>query len=613
MSLEILETQIESFLKSPDSEALAIRGAWGSGKTYAWNRCLKEAKSKSNGIALKKYAYVSLFGVESLEQLKLSLFQKTIDKDLIGTSPSLATFKTNIMSSAKTLGKKSIPFISKLISPITRIISPTHHLSIDQKTSHMIALSVSQFFVKEAIICLDDLERTHLDAQDLMGFITELKEEKACKIVLILNDEQLGTKEKNEYEKYREKVIDKELLFSPTPKECCEIAFGKDYKFYAFLEDKCCKLGIKNIRILKKIKNLAEEIEKFLNERSDETQRNVLSSLVLFTYFFYTKEHDVPNLKFIKACTREFLGQFYMMKEEKEQEKKEEKEEKEKKFFDQYPRLLEFKDNIDKWIKKFADYEYSYTDELDLEIALSVERGFFMDDKMKDAIEKYDSEAAIREKEKCYDNVRRIYEESFCSSAEEFVNQLYEAAKGFAAYIPISDLQATLEMLHDLRAKGEADKLVEEVIKANNSADYFCESGHAKPIRQERFEKLDSKTRERFKEVCKERKEMKAKEPLFDILERIATQKGNIEEDRNEAASRDEGEYYSVFFEQKFPLRHIYNVRKFKIPGVHEKIEAALKKIAKINPLHRVRVEKKLGIKISDEDDPPKIDSPDQK
>ena len=42
---------------------MCLRGKWGIGKTYAWNRLLQDAIA-DNQVALPFYAYVSLFGLE---------------------------------------------------------------------------------------------------------------------------------------------------------------------------------------------------------------------------------------------------------------------------------------------------------------------------------------------------------------------------------------------------------------------------------------------------------------------------------------------------------------------------------------------------------------------
>lgn len=109
MSIEIIKQQIQKFLMDDTPEVLAIKGAWGIGKTYSWKRFLNDANA-NNKIALDRYAYVSLFGVNSLDSLKQTIFECVINKDLIGTEPSLETFKVNITAVSKSFGRKTLDF-----------------------------------------------------------------------------------------------------------------------------------------------------------------------------------------------------------------------------------------------------------------------------------------------------------------------------------------------------------------------------------------------------------------------------------------------------------------------------------------------------------------------
>ena len=41
MPIEVFKTQIDKFLASDAPDVIAIKGAWGVGKTYSWNKFLK--------------------------------------------------------------------------------------------------------------------------------------------------------------------------------------------------------------------------------------------------------------------------------------------------------------------------------------------------------------------------------------------------------------------------------------------------------------------------------------------------------------------------------------------------------------------------------------------
>jgi hypothetical protein len=76
MSIELVKAEIAKFLADADPMVLCIRGRWGVGKTYAWNEQLKLAHSSAQ-LAIKSYAYVSLFGLNSLDSLKFALFENS--------------------------------------------------------------------------------------------------------------------------------------------------------------------------------------------------------------------------------------------------------------------------------------------------------------------------------------------------------------------------------------------------------------------------------------------------------------------------------------------------------------------------------------------------------
>ena len=59
--------------------AIAITGAWGVGKTFFWktfldNQLSDERIFKKDNVFNRKYAYVSLFGLESLSDLKTQIY-----------------------------------------------------------------------------------------------------------------------------------------------------------------------------------------------------------------------------------------------------------------------------------------------------------------------------------------------------------------------------------------------------------------------------------------------------------------------------------------------------------------------------------------------------------
>src|SRR6267154_5283495 len=106
MPTELVEKEIARFLVSSEPEVLCLRGKWGIGKTYSWNEFLRQAQQEKR-VSFKTYAYVSLFGLGSRDQLKYAIFENSVAADIIGVRPSLETLKSNTASVTTSLGRKA--------------------------------------------------------------------------------------------------------------------------------------------------------------------------------------------------------------------------------------------------------------------------------------------------------------------------------------------------------------------------------------------------------------------------------------------------------------------------------------------------------------------------
>ncbi|HBU4199419.1 TPA: hypothetical protein MCX57_004623, partial [Klebsiella pneumoniae] len=67
---------LDEFLASDDRVAV-IKGEWGVGKTHFWNRYYEDKRNKRE-IEQIAYSYVSLFGLNSIGEIKKKLFPSTI-------------------------------------------------------------------------------------------------------------------------------------------------------------------------------------------------------------------------------------------------------------------------------------------------------------------------------------------------------------------------------------------------------------------------------------------------------------------------------------------------------------------------------------------------------
>jgi|GEM_PF-4217847 len=262
MSLKFIEDELNRFIKSKnaaDSKVIVIKGKWGTGKTHFWEKIIK-------GHPKEKYAYISLFGINSITQLKGEIF-----------------FATNSDSERNTIGIRQ--YASKLAKPVGKFISQMKFEAGDFVKSIPIPIEqIGWEMTQDTLICFDDIERKgeKLDLKDFFGLVSILKERKNCKILIILNEEEiLKCKTSKEiYLDYREKVIDEEITFSPEISEISKIVFNGNSEEHEYIRCLCKELNLTNIRTYFKIKNYIKKLENHIVEFEDHIQEMVRTSII---------------------------------------------------------------------------------------------------------------------------------------------------------------------------------------------------------------------------------------------------------------------------------------------------------------------------------------------
>jgi hypothetical protein len=216
--------------------------------------------------------------------------------------------------------------------------------------------SVAWLSVRKTLICVDDLERkgSNLSLKDTLGLVSYLKENRDCKFVLLLNDNEEGL---DEYSKYREKVVDIELTFAPTADECASIAIAPTTQGLKIHKDFSISLGVSNIRTIHKTKRLVLKVEEILSGLDDQVLRLALSSIVLYSYCFYRSGNEkIPTLDYVVNIGTALYG-FGEKKQVSEQHKA--------------------------WNLFLQNYGYTHTDELGKILAQGVKAGYCDEDLLK--------------------------------------------------------------------------------------------------------------------------------------------------------------------------------------------------------------------------------------
>ena len=561
MSIKLVHKQIDKFLGSTTPEVLAIRGKWGVGKTFTWNQFLVDAAHR-NAVGLERYSYVSLFGINSLDSLKFAMFEQVVDVEAIDHKPSIDTFRKSTETLGKSLGRKSIRVIQGL--PYVKNVS----LALE---------AVSFLSLKNTIICIDDLERKgdDLKIRDVLGLVSLLKEQRDCKVVLILNDDSFEKNESEQLDRYREKVIDFDVLFSPTSDECSEIALNEDFEYLDILKKYILSLGVSNIRIIRKMLYLSRSVAALLKDYEAEVTHQAIHSLVLFALcHFQPDDSSVPSIDYVRNIGYSLWGLG-----------KDEESDKEK-----------------KWNSLLRSYGFQNCDEFDLEIADAVVRGFYDESKLISEANSLNQKIVADKVEGSFKQAWEKYHNTFDDNEEELVYALYEGFKKSSKYISPLNLNGTVELLRDLGHGDKADELIELYVAERE--------GNPESLNLEMYpfsdDIQDKKIIQRFDEIASKTVDNRS---LEDVVSSLVGTNGWNRSDIEVLSRASVDDFYTLFKGTKGPQlgRYVEVCLQFfrivnigdKERKVSENARNALIKIGKESTLNRRRVSK-FGVRVDD-------------
>lgn len=214
-------------------DSILINGNWGIGKTYSINEFVKHNENAFT---------ISFFGLENVEQIFHELLFKTMNNDgLMGK-----------------LSAGGLNAISKFSSALDKIkgIKGVMDSFISEKDIFKL---LTQEFDTCHIIIFDDIERmsSDLDFKKVLGVIEEIKKYNNVKVVLVSNIAELCDGNKELFEKFCEKVIDKKYIVTEHSNNIDWEAIHIDS---VFIEDFLKKHQVDNIRTLIKAQNFYEDV-----------------------------------------------------------------------------------------------------------------------------------------------------------------------------------------------------------------------------------------------------------------------------------------------------------------------------------------------------------------
>ncbi|CAB5281431.1 hypothetical protein IST455A_00831 [Burkholderia multivorans] len=282
MTIKQAKTQLISLINNVDLKVFALVGAWGTGKTHLWN----EIRAESHDEIIQGARYVSLFGLKDINQLKLKVVQSALPVG--GDSNSLT-------EALMTTWKTGVDALKKVHAGFS---------ALDE-----LALVAVPVALRNRFVVIDDIERKHasLSVDEVLGFVDEYSQNFGARFLLILNSDQFSPSADGAlWTAFREKVVEEELRFTPTPGEAFDIAvpaLNSPYRAVARAAVDAC--GITNIRVIRQAYRLVVRLLGATEDMPDAIQARTVPSIVLISALANKAIKDGPTLEYVAGYNRD--------------------------------------------------------------------------------------------------------------------------------------------------------------------------------------------------------------------------------------------------------------------------------------------------------------------
>lgn len=427
----LIKAEIDRFLSSSSPDVLCIKGKWGVGKTYSWGETLTAASERPDGVALAKYAYVSLFGINSVDELKYAIFSNTLPRENLAGAPSLESLGASMSIVRNAIAKNNwildvLPWTRSLNSAIAPALFMT---------------------VRGQLICIDDLERRgqKLELADVLGLVSFLKEDRKCKVVLLLNDEELVGDARQAFDKYLEKVVDTTLTYKTTPDEAIAKAGIKGDEIGKHVSECCAALGLSNIRVIKKIDRLVRLARPRFSQYDPEVFRQATRSLVMLCWAFH-QPGEAPTFEFLRTKKTDLT---YGLKND-----------------DLTPREIA-------WNALLSSYGFLWVDDLDLVLMKAVEDGYFDPEALSGPAAKADEKAKSAKADGSFEDAWRTYHDSFDDNQDSVLAAIYESFVKSFKYVSPLNLNGTVKLFKALGHGEQANEMIQAYVNGRDEPREF--------------------------------------------------------------------------------------------------------------------------------------------
>ena len=163
---------------------ILVEGPWGIGKSYEVEAALRD----------RKHTYaLSLFGMHTGQDIYRDLYFKIKGWDDSGILFKAVRAVKQVMRASEA-GASVDEAIEQLANPKNSVIS-----SLKEQ--------------EKSVVVIDDIERKspNVCMREFLGIVEELKQRTGCIIIMIANGEEMDEEDRTVFQKYGEKIIDREF------------------------------------------------------------------------------------------------------------------------------------------------------------------------------------------------------------------------------------------------------------------------------------------------------------------------------------------------------------------------------------------------------------------
>lgn len=286
---------LDDYMRNPDPQyAVMLTGRWGCGKTFfvnQWLKTLEVSDEDREEVIYLKPIYVSVYGLSSLAEVKTEIDRKVNPFYYSKTAKMLKT---------------AAKFASKIVFKTDLTVDENR----DIKASASGSLDIMSLFESDSeevkgtrFIVFDDIERTFIPMNILLGFINFFVER--CKFhVLIIGDEsKLKGDNLKIYSDFKEKTVGRQFEIVPDVDAALD-SYIEDYGFDKFIRKereyiiRCFRATTyNNLRLLRQcLYDFNEVLREFPEKKIRENEvifHCLLSSFIaVYAEYNNTENHD---------------------------------------------------------------------------------------------------------------------------------------------------------------------------------------------------------------------------------------------------------------------------------------------------------------------------------